>query len=559
MTAPERHPQTLLRVVDNPDPNSDDDLLFLFLTEDTVFLKLTRTCNNICSFCCDTVFWNGTHMDGEKVRARMREGAQKGLSRLFLSGGEPTIHPEYLSFLAYGRSLGFSRISTITNGRMFYYPEFAARAVRAGLNEVIFSLNSHDERTHDALVGVKGAFEQCVAGVRNVRRLGCKLVMNVVVTARNYAQLPDMVRAFSTMGARSATFQQLIPNDRDWERSRNSIYYETELARAPVRAALAAAQEIGFPVEFKKFPNDFFEGFEAQIAEPTSWAMELGEIDWRRPDRHAPYKAGGAVKCWGERCSYCAYRPFCTHLMDHQATRREARFDGFEVAASEAEIALPMRAAMDSQPSAPLRVVAADATAARALLSTFADRPRSVRLDALQDAASLPADVSVIVGTAAQLDAAAGLENAVEVELNTDTLGWLRAHREWVEGKGDRLTLFPQVFLRLENAQKHQVDLKAALASLPVERARLVDVPACLSGRSEPSPPQHFATAELLREAEDVPAHARQYFFKRYFTKSTRCADCAVEGRCAGAHVNYVRQFGFASLEPLTTGPRPAP
>jgi len=155
MTTPEAHPRSLLRIVANPDPKSDDDLLFLFLTEDAVFLKLTRTCNNICSFCCDTVFWNGTHMDTEKVRARMREGADKGLKRLFLSGGEPTIHPDYFAIIEYGKSLGFQRISTITNGRMFYYPAFATRAVRAGLNEVIFSLNSHDEFTHDALVGVK--------------------------------------------------------------------------------------------------------------------------------------------------------------------------------------------------------------------------------------------------------------------------------------------------------------------------------------------------------------------------------------------------------------------
>jgi MoaA/NifB/PqqE/SkfB family radical SAM enzyme len=551
MTSPERHPQSPLRVVQNPDPNNDDDLLFLFLTEDTVFLKLTRTCNNICSFCCDTVFWNGTHMDSEKVRARMREGAEKGLSRLFLSGGEPTIHPDYLSFIEYGKSLRFSRISTITNGRMFYYPEFATRAVRNGLNEVIFSLNSHDEHTHDALVGVKGAYAQCVGGVRNVRRLGCRFVMNVVVTARNYAQLPDMVRAFHAMGARSVTFQQLIPNDRDWERSRNSIYYETELAREPVRAALVIAKEIGLAVEFKKFPNDFFEGFEAQIAEPTSWAMELGEIDWRRPDRHAPYKAGGAVKCWGERCSYCAYRPFCSHLMQHQATRNEARFDGFELEASPVEVAAPVRAAMERQPDAPVRVVAPDAAAAHGRLSSFEGRPRAVRLESLDGVAALPVDVSVIVTTAGQLEAAAGLGNPVEVELNADTLGWLRAHAAWVSDKGGLLTLFPQVFLRLENARGKQVDLKAALASLPVDRARLINVPACLSGRKESHAAEYFATEELLREVEDVPAHARHYFFKGYLTKGSRCAGCAVNDRCSGAHVNYVRQFGFAALEPI--------
>jgi len=551
MTTPEAHPRSLLRIVANPDPKSDDDLLFLFLTEDAVFLKLTRTCNNICSFCCDTVFWNGTHMDTEKVRARMREGADKGLKRLFLSGGEPTIHPDYFAIIEYGKSLGFQRISTITNGRMFYYPAFATRAVRAGLNEVIFSLNSHDEFTHDALVGVKGAYAQCVAGVENVRRLGCPFMMNVVVTARNVTQLPDMIAAFHAMGARSATFQQLIPTDRDWERSRSSIYYETERAREPVRAALAVAKKLGFSPEFKKFPDNFFEGYESQIAEPASWAMELGEIDWRRPDRHAPYKTGGAVKCWGERCSYCAYHPFCSHLMEHQSTRNEARFDGFELDASTANVAVPTRVAMDRQPAAPVRVVAPDAAAASSLLSACRDRRRSARLESLDDASALPRDVAVVASTPAQLDAAAALPHPVEVELNVDTLAWLQTHPDWVREKGERLTLYPQVFLRLENARRGQVDLKAALASLPLERARIVNVPACLAGTLEPPPRESLATEELLREVEDVPAHARHFFFKGYLAKSTRCEGCAVNDRCDGVHVNYVRQFGFAALEPL--------
>ena len=537
-------------MVQNPDPNNDDDLLFLFLTEDTVFLKLTRTCNNICSFCCDTVFWNGTHMDSEKVRARMREGAERGLRRLFLSGGEPTIHPDYVSFVAYGKELGFTRNSTITNGRMFYYPAFAARAVRAGLNEVIFSLNSHDEKTHDALVGVKGAYAQCVAGIGNVRRLGCMFVMNVVVTARNYEQLPEMTRAFHAMGAKSVTFQQLIPTDRDWERSRGSIYYETQLARGPVRAALAVAKELGFAVEWKKFPDDFFEGFESKIAEPSSWALELAEIDWRRPDRHAPYKAGGAVKCWGERCSYCAYRPFCTHLMDHQATRREGRFDGFELEASTPAPG-PMRAAMDRQPDAPARVVAPDAAAASALLTSLEGRSRAVRLLSLDGAASLPVDVALVVTTAAELDAASALDNPIEVELNRDTVPWLGAHTEWVHERGARLKLFPPVCLRLEDAQEKQVDLKEALAGLPLTHARVVNIPACLSGSVEPHVSEHFVTQELLREVEDVPAHARHYFLERYMTKSERCTECSHNDRCRGVHVNYARQFGYAALEPI--------
>jgi MoaA/NifB/PqqE/SkfB family radical SAM enzyme len=550
LSAPERYPQSPLKVLQERNPEEDEDLLFLFLTEDQVFLKLTRTCNNICSFCCDTVFWNGTHMDSERVRAKIEEGARSGLKRLFLSGGEPTIHPDFIKFVKLGKDLGYDQIVTITNGRMFFYEEFARKSIRAGLSEVIFSLNSHDAKTHDALVGVKGAYDQVVAGVAHVRRLGCPFRMNVVVTAKNYDQLPDMVTAFHAMGARSATFLQLVPNDRDWERSRNVIYYETELARPYVRGALDRARELGFGIELKKFPDNFFEGYEAQIPEPVSWALELGEIDWRRPDRHAPYKEGRAVKCWGERCSYCAYRPFCTHLMQHQAIRREARFDGFELAAG-AEARPGTSAALARQPDAPLRVVGASAADVRGTLDEHAARPRSVRLETLAGAASLPADVTLIVTSAEELEVARELPNRLHVELNRSTVAWMQQNPDWVRTRGEALTVSPQLFLRLESARRDQVDLRATLAALPLEQARLENIPPCLSGRREPSRAAYFAGDELLAEVEDVVAHARHYHWQRYMTKSDRCRSCTMSASCDGVHINYARQFGYRELEPI--------
>ncbi len=546
----ERYPAHPLPVLQDRDPDEDEDLLFLFLSEDQVFLKLTRTCNNICSFCCDTVFWNGTHMDSDRVRAKILEGSQKGMKRLFLSGGEPTIHPDFIRFIKYGKTLGYEQIITITNGRMFFYDEFAEKSVRAGLSEIIFSLNSHDDKTHDALVGIKGAYDQVVRGVANARRLGCPFRMNVVVTLKNYQQLPEMVRAFADMGALSATFLQLVPNDRDWERSRHSIYYETELGREAVRGALRVSREIGFPVEFKKFPDNFFEDFEEQIPEPVSWALELSEIDWRRPDRHDPYKRGGAVKCWGERCSFCTYRPFCTHLMQHQSLRREARFDGFELDAAR-DPTPGLAAALASQPGAPVRIVAANAEAAQPLLASHAGRRRLVRLESVDDVAALPPDVTLIVGTAGELARVADLPNPIDVELNVETVAWLSAHRPWIAHKGGGLGVFPQLFLRIENARRGQVDLARVFADLPLGDARLVNIPACLSGRRESARSEYVADEALLGEVEDVPAHAQHYFWKRYMTKSDRCRGCALHASCDGIHVNYARQFGYRTLSPL--------
>ncbi len=544
----ERFPVSPLPVVQERNAESDDDLLFLFLVEDQVFLKLTRTCNNNCSFCCDTVFWNGTHMDPERVRARLREGADKGLKRAFFSGGEPTIHPDFIRFVKYAQDLGYEQIVAITNGRMFFYDEFARKSVAAGLTEVIFSLNSHDARTHDALVGVKGAYDQVVKGVEHVRRLGTSFSMNVVVTAKNYPQLPDMVRAFHGLGARSITFLQLVPNDRDWERSRHVIYYETDLGRPYVRGALVAARDLGIQVEFKKFPESFFEDFEEHIHDPLAWALEIGEIDWRRPDRHAPYKEGKAVKCWGERCAFCAYRPFCTYLMDHQATRRAQRFAGFELAAG--ETSQIFAEAMAAQPAAPVRVCAATVDEAAPRLAELVSHPRAVRLERVERLEDLAPDVAVVLTRAADLEAAQAARNPFEIELNTDTVAWLRAHPDWIRARGASITVYPATFLRLEAARTEQVDLGAVFRELPLALANVRGVAPCLSGRATPSPSLAHVTAEQLRAIEDVPAHAQNFYWRRFLTKSERCHDCVHDAACEGVHVNYVRQFGYRSLQP---------
>lgn len=547
----ETFPTSELTVRDQRCADDDEDLLFLFLSEREVFLKLTRHCNNQCRFCCDTVFWNGSNMAPDRVRAKIAEGAKRGLRSLFLSGGEPTIHPQFVEFLRYGAELGFTDIITITNGRMFYYPEFVAQCVEAGLTLAVVSLNSHDEKTHDSLVSVKGAFGQVRRGLANLRRAGCPYNMSAVVNRQNLDQLPQMVRAFHKWGAGAVTFMQLIPNDRDWARSRRTIYYELAGGRRPVRAALETARDLGLPLELKKFPDPFLEDFEEQIPEPLSWALEVSEIDWRRPERFAPYRDGDPVRCHGERCGYCAYSSFCAYLMEHQARRLEGRFDGFEVTVDPASKGETLTQGLDRQPDAPLRIIAPDLASAEPWLEAHAQRPLVVQLARLEDAATLPVEVTIRVCDDGQLEAVRDAPQPVEVVLNVLTAGWLAEHPDWVRNKAAGLTLVPQYFLRLETARRGQVELPRTLEALPLEAARLRAMPPCLSGREDSGTLPHVVTPPLLATPEDIPAHARHYYWQRYLTKSHRCDGCRVNARCDGAHINYVRQFGYRALQPL--------
>ena len=237
--------------------------------------------------------------------------------------------------------------------------------------------------------------------------------------------------------------------------------------------------------------------------------------------------------------------------MQHQSLRREARFDGFELDAAQ-PTPPGLAQALERQPGAPVRVRAGNAGSAAPLLEAHADRPRQVRLDVSSGAAALPPDVTLVVSTARDLESVGTLPNPVDVELNADSVSWLRSHREWVAGKGALLGVFPQLFLKLETALREQVDLRAVLAELPLGEARLINIPACLSGRDAPSRAEYFADESLLREVEDVPAHARHYYWKRYMTKSARCRDCALQARCSGVHINYARQFGYRQLVPVS-------
>ena len=58
--------------------------------------------------------------------------------RPILSGGEPTMHPNYVDFIRLGRAAKYRKIQTVTNGRLFRYRDFLSKCLDAGLSEEDF-------------------------------------------------------------------------------------------------------------------------------------------------------------------------------------------------------------------------------------------------------------------------------------------------------------------------------------------------------------------------------------------------------------------------------------
>ena len=72
--------------------------------------------------------------------------------KIILTGGEPTIHPNFFEILAFIREKYPPVIIELdTNGRRFCYPYFTKRVLSFGPVNIYTSLHGYDSKTHDAI------------------------------------------------------------------------------------------------------------------------------------------------------------------------------------------------------------------------------------------------------------------------------------------------------------------------------------------------------------------------------------------------------------------------
>lgn len=89
--------------------------------------------------------------------------------QFLLTGGEPTIHPDFLAILQETRKLlPNTQIKILTNGRTFFYEDFARQVLQIKNLSLAFSFCGHDAKLHDAVTRSPGSFQQAEAGLKNI-------------------------------------------------------------------------------------------------------------------------------------------------------------------------------------------------------------------------------------------------------------------------------------------------------------------------------------------------------------------------------------------------------
>lgn len=174
-------------------------------------LELTPACNNLCPG-CGNVFANDrtprplASAEWETVLAKLKPHA----SRLKITGGEPTLHPEFETIVESIRKLDIP-FTLFTNAR---WPEpqrlltFFENMPQFG--GFLISLHGATSYAHEAFTGVPGSFKETVTNIRQAVTAGLSVTTSTVITKQNYNRVNQIVALSKELSANHAVFNRYL-------------------------------------------------------------------------------------------------------------------------------------------------------------------------------------------------------------------------------------------------------------------------------------------------------------------------------------------------------------
>ncbi len=495
------------------------------------WVRISRTCNNRCSFCLDADVQDGTFIPRREVEREIRRGVEQGAVRLILSGGEASIHPDFLDLVGLGKKLGYGHVQTITNGRMFAYADFTRRAVEAGLDEVTFSLHGHTPELSDELTGVPGSFVQTVAGIRNVVASGIVVSGDVVVSRRNVHHLRSVLDLFITLGIREFDILMVVPFGRASPGA--GMLFDPEVEIRHLHRALELSRDPALHVWTNRLPARFLEGFEDLIQDPHKLHDEVRGRSGILRD----LVEGRPMRCEGDRCSHCFIHGLCQAMREAVRDVAAGVPSILRVDLTGPELSAGARALLGRRRRV-LWIRAARPSDAAGLEGRGQADALWLSLDSLEGLGDPPA--RLIVRRGGMIDEASRSGAELLVAVNRSTAGMLPE---------DALLAYRGCG-SLREAVENDVDLKETLAGLGLRAC--VDIPPCLSGAGqvayEDPVDASFVDADGLVDPDAFVSH----FVRRlYRVKSLRCSRCLHDAACRGISINLARRAGLGILDPV--------
>ena len=237
-------------------------------------LALTYRCNNNCSFC----YAGGPRQVPEIDTAAWKKIIEKlwdnGVPQVVFTGGEPTLRTDLVELVESSKEFV---TGLVTNGRTL--ASLAGDLVRAELDYVQVSWESHLPEIHDKMVCVAGAWRETRDGIAAALQQGMSVITNTTLTKDNLELFPETIKAGAALGLKMMACNTLICSGRVTRRQKEAEVPVDELVRV-LGKAVDTARDAGVKLEwysptcYRQFnPIEF--GFGAKACSAAQYNMTI--------------------------------------------------------------------------------------------------------------------------------------------------------------------------------------------------------------------------------------------------------------------------------------------
>ena len=164
-------------------------------------------CNLACDYCvvASSPRARRRTLSLERVRELVDEAVDEGFSEVYLTGGEPFVHPEIVAMLEYASD----RIDTVvlTNAMLFAGRRGDELRRLAGRDRLVLqsSLDGAHPETHDRWRGA-GSWSAAMRGIASARELGIPLRIAMTETPDNRDEVEELRSLLAAVGVSGSDF-----------------------------------------------------------------------------------------------------------------------------------------------------------------------------------------------------------------------------------------------------------------------------------------------------------------------------------------------------------------
>ena len=171
-------------------------------------LALTYNCNNDCGHCYNEKR-ESKELDTEEWMEILSNLWEVGIPHIVFTGGEPTMRDDLSQLISYAEELG--QITGLnTNGRKLKDKNYLKELISSGLDHIQITLGSHKKRTHEAITGSGGSYDETLKGIRNGLKTDTLLVLSTNYMHPIKEEVLDTIRFLRDLGVKHIAVNSLI-------------------------------------------------------------------------------------------------------------------------------------------------------------------------------------------------------------------------------------------------------------------------------------------------------------------------------------------------------------